>query len=98
MLKHKNTFLRAVRDVYPRHRTTIERLKRDGRQLWSSPTRRFTGSTTTVSTIPLHRKGLLVIGGWAGIKDPPETFSRGLAANATACWDSIRRRAAGMEQ
>ena len=33
----KRTLVRAVRAVYPAHRSTIERLKRDGRRIWNDP-------------------------------------------------------------
>ena len=33
----KRTLVRAVRAVYPFHRTTIERLKREGRRIWNGP-------------------------------------------------------------
>src|SRR4051794_39453478 len=37
MPNEKRTLVRAVRKVYPNHRATIERLKRDGRRLWKEP-------------------------------------------------------------
>jgi hypothetical protein len=37
MLKPGTILVSAVRVIYPRHRTTIERLKRDCRRLWNTP-------------------------------------------------------------
>jgi len=37
MFKQKQTLVRAVRAVYPTHSPTIERLKREGRRIWTAP-------------------------------------------------------------